>query len=121
MTPAVIALLVALLFPASAFAGDIPYLTGRVVDNAQILSPDARTRLAAVLKAHEEATSNQIVGLFVGRWVLGRRGQFRRWRRFGQLVSPGGEGGQATVRVTWATRRRISAPGSLFTQSLWRP
>lgn len=61
----VVALLSALLSPASAYAADVPYLTGRVVDNAQILSPDARTRLAAVLKAHEEATSNQIVVLTV--------------------------------------------------------
>ena len=65
MSSTVVALLVALLSPASACAADVPYLTGRVVDNAQILSPDARTRLAAVLKAHEEATSNQIVVLTV--------------------------------------------------------
>jgi uncharacterized protein len=65
MSSTVVALLIALLSPASAYAADVPYLTGRVVDNAQILSPDARTRLAAVLKAHEEATSNQIVVLTV--------------------------------------------------------
>lgn len=91
MTPAVLALLVALVFPAAAFAADVPYLTGRVVDNAQILSPDARTRLAAVLKAHEEATSNQIVVLTVptiqpegieeyatevfNNWKLGQKGR----------------------------------------------
>jgi uncharacterized protein len=91
MTPAVVALLVALLFPAAAFAADVPYLTGRVVDNAQILSPDARTRLAAVLKAHEQATSNQIVVLTVptiqpegieeyavdvfNNWKLGQKGR----------------------------------------------
>ena len=65
MISSVVALLIALLSPASACAADVPYLTGRVVDHAQILSPDARTRLAAVLKAHEEATSNQIVVLTV--------------------------------------------------------
>jgi uncharacterized protein len=65
MSSTVVALLVALLSPASACAADVPYLTGRVVDNAQILSPDARARLATVLKAHEEATSNQIVVLTV--------------------------------------------------------
>jgi uncharacterized protein len=91
MIPAVVALLVALLFPASAFAADVPYLTGRVVDDAQILSPDARTRLAAVLKAHEQATSNQIVVLTVptiqpegiedyavdvfNNWKLGQKGR----------------------------------------------
>jgi uncharacterized protein len=62
---AIVALLVALVSPAGVFAADVPYLTGRVVDNAQILSPDARTRLTAVLRAHEEATSNQIVVLTV--------------------------------------------------------
>jgi len=65
MITAVVALLIALFSPAGAMAAEAPYLTGRVVDNAQILSPDARTRLAAVLKAHEEATSNQIVVLTV--------------------------------------------------------
>jgi len=63
MTGALVALLVALFSPVSAFAADVPYLTGRVVDDAQILSPDARTRLTAALKAHEQATSNQIVVL----------------------------------------------------------
>ncbi len=65
MTAALVALLVALFSPVSAFAADVPYLTGRVVDDAQILSPDARTRLTATLKAHEQATSNQIVVLTV--------------------------------------------------------
>jgi uncharacterized protein len=65
MISSVVALLIALLSPASACAADVPYLTGRVVDHAQILSPDARTRLSAMLKAHEEATSNQIVVLTV--------------------------------------------------------
>jgi uncharacterized protein len=63
MISSVVALLMALFSPASALAADVPYLSGRVVDNAQILSPDARTRLTAVLRAHEEATSNQIVVL----------------------------------------------------------
>ena len=56
MTSAIAALLFALLSPPAALAADIPYLTGRVVDNAQILSPDARTRLTGALKAHEQAT-----------------------------------------------------------------
>jgi uncharacterized protein len=56
---------IACLAAASALAADIPYLTGRVVDNAQILTPAARARLTAVLKAHEDATTNQIVVLTV--------------------------------------------------------
>jgi len=91
MTRAVVGLLVALLSPAGAFAGNVPYLTGRVVDDAQILSPNAQTRLTAALRAHEQATSNQIVVLTVptiqpesieeyavdvfNNWKLGQQGQ----------------------------------------------
>jgi uncharacterized protein len=46
-------------------AADIPFLTGRVVDDANTISAAARERLAAALKAHEEATTNQIVVLTV--------------------------------------------------------
>ncbi len=57
---------VALLFAACAvFAADVPYLTGRVVDNAEILAPATRERLAATLAAHEQATTNQVVVLTV--------------------------------------------------------
>ncbi len=46
-------------------AADVPYLTGRVVDDAQILSAAARARLTAALRAHEDATTDQIVVLTV--------------------------------------------------------
>jgi len=46
-------------------ATDVPFLTGRVVDDAGILSADARERLSAALKAHEDATTNQVVVLTV--------------------------------------------------------
>jgi uncharacterized protein len=49
-----------LLAAIGAFAADVPYLTGRVVDNAEILTPAARDRIAALLKAHEDKTSNQM-------------------------------------------------------------
>ena len=91
MIPAIVALLAALVSPAGVHAADVPYLTGRVVDNAQILSPDARSHLATVLRAHEDASSNQIVVLTVptiqsegieeyatevfNNWKLGRKGQ----------------------------------------------
>jgi uncharacterized protein len=52
-----------LLAALTAFAADVPYLTGRVVDNAEILSPAARDRIAALLKAHEDKTSDQIAVL----------------------------------------------------------
>ena len=44
-------------------AADIPYLTGRVTDNAQILSQETRQSLTESLKAHESRTGNQIVVL----------------------------------------------------------
>ena len=50
---------------ALAATTDVPYLSGRVVDDAHILSDAARTRLAAALKAHEDATTDQIVVLTI--------------------------------------------------------
>ncbi len=47
---------------AAVCAADVPYLSGRVVDDAEILSPAARERLTAALKQHEDRTTNQIVG-----------------------------------------------------------
>ena len=54
MSVARVASLFALLLIAGfARAADVPYLSGRVVDEAGILSAATRTRLAADLKAHE--------------------------------------------------------------------
>jgi uncharacterized protein len=50
---------------APALAADVPYLTGRVVDAAEVLRPETRQKLAAELKAHEERTTNQVVVLTV--------------------------------------------------------
>jgi uncharacterized protein len=61
-----LALAIGLAWPAAAAgAPDVPYLTGRVVDDAHILSDGARDRLTAALKAHEDATTEQIVVLTV--------------------------------------------------------
>ncbi|MCR8922352.1 TPM domain-containing protein [Dasania sp. GY-MA-18] len=38
-----------------------PKLTGRVVDNAELLSPDDEQRLTSLLTAHENADGNQVV------------------------------------------------------------
>jgi len=46
-------------------AVDVPLLSGRVVDDANIITTAARQRLTAALKAHEDATTNQIVVLTV--------------------------------------------------------
>jgi uncharacterized protein len=58
---------IALTFTSAppAFALDVPYLTGRVTDNAEILSPEMRRSLAGELKAHEDRTGNQIAILTV--------------------------------------------------------
>ncbi|WP_445571438.1 TPM domain-containing protein [Pseudomonas sp. E102] len=49
-------------FAATAQAElSFPALTGRVVDTAQLLDPSVRTQLDAQLKAHEQATGEQVV------------------------------------------------------------
>ncbi|MEM7348526.1 MAG: TPM domain-containing protein [Chloroflexota bacterium] len=44
----------------------IPQLSGRVVDHTAILSAETENEVTALLKAHEEATSNQVVVLTIG-------------------------------------------------------
>ena len=46
-------------------AADVPYLSGRVVDNAEILKAETRTALTEKLKAHEQKTTDQIAVLTV--------------------------------------------------------
>ncbi|HUT41915.1 MAG TPA: TPM domain-containing protein [Gammaproteobacteria bacterium] len=54
--------LLALLFTGIARAApDFPQLTGRVVDNANLLSPSIEQQLAGQLKQHEQDTGNQVV------------------------------------------------------------
>ena len=50
---------------SSADKAAIPYLSGRVVDEAEVLSATARNRIGSMLQAHEQATGNQIVVLTV--------------------------------------------------------
>ena len=62
----VLVLLIAMLATLSvARCAEIPYLTGRVNDNAQILSENARQLLSEKLKAHEDRTTNQVVVLTI--------------------------------------------------------
>lgn len=60
-----LAFLVACLAAFGAPAADVPYLSGRVVDNAEILGTETKRKLAAQLKAHEAETGNQIAVLTV--------------------------------------------------------
>lgn len=52
-----------LLCPVSAWALEVPALTGRIVDLAHVLPPDTVESLTARLKSHEETTSNQVMVL----------------------------------------------------------
>lgn len=58
-------LLLIILTTSTLSAADIPYLTGRVNDNAQILSESTRQSLTNILKEHEDRTSNQIAILTI--------------------------------------------------------
>jgi uncharacterized protein len=53
--------------PATVAAStvDVPYLTGRVVDNANVMEALTRGQISERLKAHEQATGNQVVVLTV--------------------------------------------------------
>ena len=81
--------LLASVYTASCI--EVPYLSGRVNDYAQILSESAIESLGEKLKAHEERTSNQVVvltlpslqgesiedfsNLVFNEWGLGQQGQ----------------------------------------------
>ena len=53
------------LFMLPAGAADVPFLSGRVVDNAEILASGDARQLTEKLKAHEQKTGNQIAVLTV--------------------------------------------------------
>lgn len=48
-----------------AHCADIPYMTGRVTDNARILSESTRESLSEKLREHELKTTNQVVVLTI--------------------------------------------------------
>jgi uncharacterized protein len=54
-----------LLNTLSVFALDVPPLTGRVVDLSHALSANEADSLAAILKAHEDQTGNQVAVLIL--------------------------------------------------------
>ncbi len=62
---ALIRFLILFLWCSATLALEVPFLSGRVTDNAEVLSAGAKERITAALKAHEEATSNQIAVLTV--------------------------------------------------------
>ena len=80
-----------MLISTILFAADVPYLTGRITDNAQLLSPEVNRSLSDSLQAHEKRTGNQIAVLTIATldgesiedyavrvfesWKLGRKGK----------------------------------------------
>ncbi len=54
-------LLFCLITSAALSAPEFPQLSGRVVDTAQLLSPEVQARLVTQLQAHEQQTGNQLV------------------------------------------------------------
>ena len=61
----ILAALALLVLAGAAYAADIPYLSGRVTDNAEILNAETRRDLTALLAEHERATTNQVAVLTV--------------------------------------------------------
>ena len=49
----------------AALAADVPYLSGRITDNAELLGAGTKQELNALLKAHEAETGNQVAVLTV--------------------------------------------------------
>jgi len=83
--------LLVLLMSSMLLGVDIPYLTGRITDNAQLLSSAVSQSLTESLKAHEDRTGNQIAILTIptidgesieeyavevfNAWKLGQKGE----------------------------------------------
>jgi uncharacterized membrane protein len=59
------AILLIVVLAGAAAAADVPFLTGRVGDEAEVLSSAARERITGVLRAHEQRTSDQVAVLTV--------------------------------------------------------
>jgi uncharacterized protein len=55
----------AALWAAPLYALDVPALTGRVVDQANVLSPEAEQRITSLLEAHERSSGQQFAVLTV--------------------------------------------------------
>jgi len=132
-------LLLALLCWAGALSAQqpatpgLPTLTGRVVDQADLLSPSVEAQLTQMLAGHEQATGEQVVvvtvpdlqgrsieefGVSLGRqWGIGQRGEdngallivARDDRRMRIEVGYGLEG-RLTDAQAWIIINRILAP-----------
>ena len=54
-----------LLFSLAAVALDVPYLTGRITDDAELLDAATRQQMTELLAAHERKTGNQVAVLTI--------------------------------------------------------
>jgi uncharacterized protein len=63
--PILLTALLFLVFARQARGTEVPYLSGRVNDVDGILSHDAHNEIEALLKSHEDSTSNQVVVLMI--------------------------------------------------------
>jgi uncharacterized protein len=76
---------------------DVPFLSGRVTDNAGILSAETISRLTALLRQHEDSTSNQVAVLTIA-----------------SLEGEGLESYSMRVAETWKLGRKEKDNGVLF-------
>jgi uncharacterized protein len=90
-SPWLFAALLALPMAVGAQRAEVPYLTGYVVDSAEIMKADTRRQLAERLRTHEQKSTNQVAVLTVPtihgesvedyavrvfeEWKLGRKGK----------------------------------------------
>jgi uncharacterized protein len=87
---------------------EVPYLSGRVVDTAEVLSADASARISELLKAHEASSGNQVVVLTLPN-LAGESIEdfaervFREW----QLGQPGKDDGVLIAIAVEDRRLRI--------------
>ena len=92
-----LACLVLCLLPNALWALEVPPLTGRVVDRANILSSQTLSQLIAALAAHESKTSNQVAVLILP-----------------SLEDHSLEEFSHTVATTWALGQKGTDNGVLF-------
>lgn len=129
-------LLLALLFCASdllAQEAEVPALTGRVVDQAELLDTQTEARLTSMLAAHEQATSEQVVvvtlpdlqgrsieetGLQLGReWGIGQEGEDN-----GALLIIARDDRQIRIEVGYGLEGRLTdAQSSVIINSIIAP
>jgi len=111
-----------LLLPAAIWAQstpEFPELTGRVVDQAEMLSPEVEARLSQMLQAHEQASTEQVVvvtlpdlqgfpiedfGYQLGRqWGIGQEGEDN-----GALLIVAKEERQIRIEVGYGLEGRLT-------------